>query len=93
MTENEFDKLWQQAEIEGYGKRLAAEYPGWRRKQQRTIGMVTASLAVVALLVLVLVLVLVAQLQQPQDFEKVYCNRVGTTDAQWASLAAEILME
>lgn len=89
MTENEFDKLWQQAEIEGYGKRLAAEYPGWRRKQKRTIGMVTASLAVVTLLVLVLV----AQLQQPQDFEKVYCNRVGTTDAQWASLAAEILME
>ncbi len=87
MTENEFDKLWQQAEVESYSQRLAAEYPGWRRKQQRTIGMVTASLAVVALLVLV------AQLQQPQDFEKVYCNRVGTTDAQWASLAAEILME
>lgn len=89
MTENEFDKLWQQAEVESYSQRLAAEYPGWRRKQQRTIGMVTASLAVVALLVLVVV----AQLQQPQDFEKVYCNRVGTTDAQWASLAAEILME
>lgn len=93
MTENEFDKLWQQAEVESYSQRLAAEYPGWRRKQQRTIGMVTASLAVVVLLGLVLVLVLVAQLQQPQDFEKVYCNRVGTTDAQWASLAAEILME
>ena len=37
MTENEFDKLWQQAEVEGYSQRLAAEYPGWRRKQQRTI--------------------------------------------------------
>lgn len=89
MTENEFDKLWQQAEVEGYSQRLAAEYPGWRRKQQRTISMVAASLAVVVLVVLVIV----AQLQQPQDFEKVYCNRVGTTDAQWASLAAEILME
>lgn len=89
MTENEFDKLWQQAEVEGYSQRLAAEYPGWQRKQQRTISMVAASLAVVVLVVLVLV----AQLQQPQDFEKVYCNRVGTTDAQWASLAAEILME
>jgi len=89
MTENEFDKLWQQAEVEGYSQRLAAEYPGWRRKQQRTTSMVAASLAVVVLVVLVLV----AQLQQPQDFEKVYCNRVGTTDAQWASLAAEILME
>lgn len=89
MTENEFDKLWQQAEAEGYGQRLVAEYPGWRRKQRRTIGMVTASLAVAVLLVLVLV----AQMHQPQNFEKVYCNRVGTTDAQWASLAAEILME
>ena len=89
MTENEFDKLWQRAEVEGYSQRLAAEYPGWRRKRQRTIGMVTASLAVVVLVVLVFV----AQLQRPQDYEKVYCNRVGTTDAQWVSLAAEILME
>lgn len=87
MTENEFDNLWQQAEVECYSQRLAAEFPGWRRKRQRTIGMVTASLAVVVLVVLVLVA------QHPQDFEKVYCNRVGTTDAQWASLAAEILME
>ena len=45
MTENEFDKLWQRAEVEGYSQRLAAEYPGWRRKRQRTIGMVTASLS------------------------------------------------
>ena len=89
MTENEFDKLWQQAEVEGYGQRLAAEYPVWRRKQQRIAGVVTASLAVVVLAVAVLF----AQLQQTRDYEKVYCNRVGTTDAQWASLAAEMLME
>ncbi len=89
MTENAFDKLWQQAEAEGYGQRLAAEYPVWRQKQQRVIGITTASLAVVALVVMVFV----AQLRQSRDFEKVYCNRVGTTDVQWASLASEILME
>ena len=43
--------------------------------------------------VVLTVAVLFAQLQQTRDYEKVYCNRVGTTDAQWASLAAEMLME
>lgn len=89
MTENEFEKLWQQAEAEGYGQRMAAEYPVWRQKQQRTMRVVTASLAVVVLVALVFV----SQIPHYQDYEKVYCNRVGTTDAQWASLAAELLME
>ena len=89
MTENEFDKLWQQAEVEGYGQRLAAEYPVWRQKQRRIASVVMASLAVVVLTMAVLF----TQLNQPHDYEKVYCNRVGTPDAQWASLAAELLME
>jgi hypothetical protein len=33
------------------------------------------------------------QQRQLRDYEKVYCNRVGTTDVQWAALAAEMLME
>jgi hypothetical protein len=89
MTENEFDVLWQRAEAEGYSQRLAAEYPVWRQKQRRTLSVVAALLIVATLAVSLYTM----QARQPQDYEKVYCNRVGTTDAQWAALAAEMLME
>lgn len=89
MTENEFDMLWQRAEAESYGKRLAAEYPVWRQKRRRAVSMVTALLIVVT----VAMSLFTTQLRQSRDYEKVYCNRVGTTDAQWASLAAEMLLE
>ena len=89
MTENEFDELWQRAEAESYGQRLAAEYPAWRRKQTRIITVVTSLVLVVAVAFSILTL----QQRQLRGYEKVYCNRVGTDDAQWASLAAEMLME
>ena len=89
MTENQFDELWQRAEAEGYSQRLAAEYPAWRRKQTRIITVVTSLVLVVAVAFSILTL----QQRQLRGYEKVYCNRVGTTDVQWASLAAEMLME
>lgn len=89
MTENEFDVLWQRAEAEGYGQRLVAEYPAWRQKQRRTLGIVAALLIVVA----VAFTVYTTQQRQFRNYEKVYCNRVGTSDAQWATLAAEMLLE
>lgn len=89
MTENEFDVLWQRAEAEGYSQRLATEYPLWRQKQRRTLSVVAALLIVVTLAVSLYT----TQFRQPQNYEKVYCNRIGTTDAQWAALAAEMLME
>ena len=52
-------------------------------------------LAVAALLIIVATAVSLfnTQVRQPRDFEKVYCNRVGTSDAQWVALASEMLME
>ena len=89
MTENEFDVLWQRAEAEGYSQRLAAEYPVWRQKQRRTLSIVAALLIIATVTVTLFTL----PLRQSQNYEKVYCNRAGTTDAQWAALAAEMLME
>ncbi len=89
MTENEFDVLWQRAEAEGYGRRLAAEYPAWRQRQRRTLGVVAALLIVAT----VAFTVITTQQRQLRNYEKVYCNRVGTPDAQWAALAAEMLLE
>jgi len=89
MTENEFDVLWQRAEAEGYSHRLVAEYPAWKQKQRRTFSIVAALLIVVA----VSFTVFTMQQRQLRNYEKVYCNRVGTSDAQWATLAAEMLTE
>lgn len=88
MTEEQFDTLWQRAEAEGHASRLAAEYPAWRQRQRRTVGMV----AVLAIMVAVAVPLLTVQ-HTPKEFNRVYCNRTGTADAQWAELAAEMLTE
>ena len=36
MTNEEFDRLWQRAEVEGYAAKLSQEYPVWRAKQRLT---------------------------------------------------------
>ena len=38
MTNEEFDRLWQRAEVEGYAAKLSQEYPVWRAKQRRNSG-------------------------------------------------------
>ena len=90
MTERDFDELWQLAEAKGYGQRLASEYPAWRQRRQRTMGVVAAVCVVMSTVVVSL---LAVQQRHPQNYEKVYCNRAGTTDEQWASLVEEMLME
>ena len=89
MTENEFESIWQRAEAESYSKRLAAEYSDWRVRQRRRVSIVAALVIVVT----VALSLHTSRLHQSQDYKKVYCNRAGTSDAQWASLAAEMLME
>lgn len=89
MTENQFDELWQQVEARKYGRMLAAGYPAWKRNRKRAL-----TVAAMLLIVLVTAVVTVSTLQRPSaSFEKVYCNRVGTSDSQWVALAAEMLME
>ncbi len=89
MTESEFEELWQRAEAESHGKRFAAEYGDWRLKQRRIKGAVVATVVVAAMAFPLLKM----QPHQSRDYDKIYCNRVGTDDAQWASLASEMLME
>lgn len=89
MTENRFEELWQQMEARKYGRKLADEYPTWRRNRQRAARIVT-----MIILVVLVTVVSITSLHRPaQNFEKVYCNRVGTSDTQWVTLAAEMLLE
>lgn len=88
MKENRFEELWQQAEAQGYGRRLAAEFPDWQNRRRNT------HLAAAAIGVVVVVAALLTTLLRPApDYDKVYCNRAGTPQEQWVSLASEMLME
>jgi hypothetical protein len=87
MDNQEFDRLWQMAGAEQTASRMAAEYPAWLAKRRRAMGMVAAALVVAMVSVPLLVP------STTKDYDHVYCNRSGGTDAQWAALAADLLME
>lgn len=89
MTENEFNELWMQAEAQHYGRQLAQAYPEWRQGRSRITRVATMFVA----FVLVAAALIVALSRQPRDYDKVYCNRAGTADAQWVSLASDMLLE
>ena len=80
-----FEELWEKEERRGVEHRLQREYPAWKRRQQRTLR-VAAAVAV-----MVMVAVPLLKPATPDGFDRVYCNRTGTSDTQWAALAADIL--
>lgn len=84
MTNEEFDRLWQRAEVEGYAARMSQEYPEWRAKQRRNTGFA----AVVAVMMAVAIPML---MPHHNGYGKVYCNRADIAEAQWVSLTSEIL--
>ncbi|MBO4599652.1 MAG: hypothetical protein J5641_02825 [Bacteroidales bacterium] len=88
MTTEEFDNLWQEAEAEGMARRMAKEYPAWERKQRRWRNGIVA-VAVCGLMTTATLPLLAPK--EHEDYVAVYCNRQGTTDAQWVALAAEML--
>jgi len=88
MKESDFEQLWQRAEAARYADKLAGEYEGWRQHRRHMVVAVAG-----AALVAVTTLPLLLHQSAPKDYEQVVCNRTGTTDAQWASLAAELLIE
>lgn len=80
-----FESIWEQEERQGLQRRLRQDYPAWLRRQQRTLR-VAAAVAV-----MVMVAVPLLKPATPDGFDRVYCNRTGTSDTQWAALAADIL--
>ena len=84
MTEEQFENLWQRAEVEGYATKLSQEYPAWRTRQRRTAGMTAVAAVMLAVAVPVFV-------PHHDGYGKVYCNRSGIADAHWADVASNIL--
>lgn len=85
MNREDFDKLWERAEAESHATRLAQEYPAWRTRQRRTSGMAIAAAVLLAVAVPALA-------PHHSGYGKVYCNRTGVADQQWADLASEMLL-
>ncbi len=85
MTNDEFDRLWQRAEAEGYAAKLSQEYPAWRARQRRNSGLAVVVAVIMAVAIPML-------LPHHSGYGKVYCNRGDIAEAQWVSLTSEILM-
>lgn len=89
MNNQDFDRLWQEAEACGKAHRLAQEYPVWARRRQRIRNSVVAMMCVG---VLSATTIPVLFPQPHDDYIAVCCNRTFTNDAQWVSLAADMLI-
>jgi len=87
MNNQDFDTLWEMAEAEGHGSRLAGEFPAWQARRRRNTGIALAMVAVLS----VTTPMLVPQ-HSSDTYLKVYCNNHATTDRQWATLAGEMLL-
>ena len=85
MTNEEFDRLWQRAEVEGYAAKLSQEYPVWRAKQRRNSGYAVVLAVMMAVAIPTL-------MPHHSGYGKVYSNRGYIAEAQWVSLTSEILM-
>ena len=87
MNSQEFEELWGMAEAREQGKLLAAEYPSWRSRRRRTVGLTMAALVIVAIAT-----PMILPQHKESDYLKVYCNNHTSTDRQWVDLAGEMLL-
>lgn len=85
MDDKRFDALWQRAEAEGYASRLAAEYPSWRTRRQRTAGIMSAMVLAIA--------VATPLVYHPHPSAHIYCNNPAFNDSHWTEMADALLME
>lgn len=86
MNDEQFSRLWAEAEAAGLGRRLAKDYPAWVRRRRRNGGLAVMTVAVLALAVPLLM-----PASSARSYDSVVCNRSGIDESQWVDLAAEML--
>ena len=91
MDEERFEEIWEMAEAEQYGRRLAAEYPAWRARRNRVAGMALLTL-ITAGVGLPLWHNITQSNTQHDGYTVAYCNRTGIADQYWVNMADELLM-
>jgi ferric-dicitrate binding protein FerR (iron transport regulator) len=91
MDEERFEEIWERAEAEHYGQRLAAEYPAWRTRRNRMAGMAMLTLAAVGI-ALPLWQTSLQPAPQEEGYTVAYCNSLAIAGQSWANMADELLM-
>lgn len=88
MNEQEFDNLWQDAEVKELAHRMVQDYPAWAARRRRWRNGIVSGLAIGVMTAVTLPL-----LRPPVDdsYIAVCCNRTEIDDSQWVKLAAEML--
>lgn len=88
VNEEQFEQLWEKAGAERYASMLAAEYPAWRVRRRRTMGVVAA-----VLLVAGMALPMLQNRNGLSDsYLMAYCNRNDVDTEYWVSMADELLL-
>lgn len=91
MTEEQFETLWQRAEAAEHASMLSAEYPAWRNKTRRNLGVIASLVAVVAVSLPLLSHPLSATTDG--NCTAAYCNRPDMGGQYWVEMADALLME
>lgn len=92
MDKERFEEIWELAEADRYGQRLAAEYPAWRARRNRVVGML--AVAVIAVGVAVPLLRTGLPTTPTHDgYTASVCNRTGIADQYWVDMADQLLMK
>ena len=88
VNEEQFEQLWEKAGAERYATKLAAEYPAWRVRRRRTIG--------IAAMVLLVAGVTLPMLQNrsglSDNYLVAYCNQSDVDMDYWVKMADELLL-
>ena len=88
VNEEKFEQLWEKAGAERYASMLAAEYPAWRVRRRRTMGVAAA-----VLLVAGMALPMLQNRNGLSDsYLMAYCNRNDVDTEYWVSMADELLL-
>lgn len=88
VNEEQFEQLWEKAGAERYASMLAAEYPAWRVRRRRTMGVAAA-----VLLVAGMALPMLQNRNGLSDsYLMAYCNRNDVDTEYWVSMADELLL-
>lgn len=93
MNEQEFEKLWQEAEAENYAQRLAAEYPAWRARRRRNMGVAASLILAVGIALPLFHRPQTASPAQHESYVVAYCNCPDVADQYWVDLASDLLIE
>ncbi|MBR0170423.1 MAG: hypothetical protein IJQ14_06240 [Bacteroidales bacterium] len=88
INEEQFEQLWEKAGAEPYATKLAAEYPAWRVRRRRTMGIAAAVLLVVG--------ISLPMLQNNNglndNYLMAYCNQSDVDTEYWVNMADELLL-